>query len=63
MIQTGINRVNKDEFPIPKIVHLSYKSEEQILPEWKDVIPAWKKITGIMANALNPSISFLYIIS
>jgi mannosyltransferase OCH1-like enzyme len=43
MIQTGFNRVNKDEFPIPKIVHLSYKSEEQILPEWKDVIPAWKK--------------------
>ena len=30
-------------FPIPKIVHLSYKSEKEILPEWKDVIPAWKK--------------------
>ena len=31
------------EFPIPKIVHLSYKSEKEILPEWKDVLPAWKK--------------------
>ena len=31
------------EFPIPKIIHLSYKSEEEILPEWKNVLPAWKK--------------------
>lgn len=30
-------------FPIPKIVHLSYKSEEEILPMWKEVLPAWKK--------------------
>jgi mannosyltransferase OCH1-like enzyme len=31
------------EFPIPKIIHLTYKSKEEILPEWKNVIPSWKK--------------------
>ena len=31
------------KFPIPKIIHLSYKSKEEILPEWKDVLSAWKK--------------------
>jgi mannosyltransferase OCH1-like enzyme len=32
-----------EEFPIPKIIHLTYKSKKEILPEWKDVIPSWKK--------------------
>lgn len=31
------------DFPIPKIIHLSYKSEKEILPEWKDVLNSWKK--------------------
>jgi mannosyltransferase OCH1-like enzyme len=31
------------KFPIPKIIHLSYKSKEEIIPEWKDVLSAWKK--------------------
>jgi mannosyltransferase OCH1-like enzyme len=31
------------DFPIPKIIHLSYISEKEILTEWKEVIPAWKK--------------------
>jgi len=30
-------------FPIPKIIHLTYKSKEEILPEWKDVILSWEK--------------------
>ena len=30
-------------FPIPKIIHLTYKSKEEILPEWKDVISSWEK--------------------
>lgn len=38
------------QFPIPKIIHLSYKSEKEILPEWKDVIPAWKKNESYMGN-------------
>jgi mannosyltransferase OCH1-like enzyme len=32
-----------NNFPIPKIIHLTYKNEKDILPEWKDVLPAWKK--------------------
>lgn len=34
-------------FPIPKIIHLTYKSESEILPEWKNVINRW--------NTTNPS--------
>lgn len=30
------------QFPFPKIVHLTYKNEQEILPEWKNVINKWK---------------------
>jgi mannosyltransferase OCH1-like enzyme len=30
-------------FPIPKIIHLSYKSKQQIPEEWINVIPAWER--------------------
>ena len=30
-------------FPIPKIIHLTYKSLEEIPDKWKDVLLAWKK--------------------
>lgn len=30
-------------FPIPKIIHLTYKSIDEIPEKWKDVLPAWKK--------------------